>query len=91
MLKLELPQDMQPRSYAPNAGVRAFFLLVPARSWRGLVMTNAMSDVALYVTDEDSFVLLLCYYVWGDNSRENERTIQEPPRPSTRLSEMEGD
>ena len=29
MLKLELPQVMQPRSEAPNAGVQAFFV-VPA-------------------------------------------------------------
>ena len=30
MLKLELPQVMLPRSKAPNADVRAFFLPVPA-------------------------------------------------------------
>ena len=31
MLKLELPQVMQPRSKAPNAGVRAFYF-VPAHA-----------------------------------------------------------
>ena len=57
MLKLERPQVMQPLSKAPNAGVRAFYVIVnymETNAWRDGWMDGWM-DCACYVSQ-------VCYF-----------------------------